>query len=570
MLFAILICVYLFLRPFPIQAIYDPLSVPNNKFGIHVADPSDISDAASLVNTTGGDWGYVTVVIQDTDMNTGKWQELFNLMRRKHLIPLVRIATHPQGDAWTIPQEVDIDKWVNFLHSLNWPIENQYVILFNEPNHSKEWGNTIDPEGYGKLLIQFAQKFKQASPNFFILPAGLDASAANDGLAIDEAEFVRRMTQANPDVFTYIDGWTSHSYPNPSFSGSPYATGRGSLQTFLWEQDYLLQIGMTKKLPIFITETGWEHAEGKYFNQRLLVSDTVASYIQSASAGIWQHPNIVAITPFVYSYQDEPFDHFSWKQLNAQLFYPPYTAYQAITKTSGQPKQIETFTTSPSLFPDTLVINSTYSLQTTLTNTGQSILTPHDGYAIDIIDSSNQFSVFPDTIPLLEPNEKSPIRIMVKTPNTEGAYTLSLIITHNGVRIPIETKTMTLIPPPSASLHLTLGWNRTGNTKGASVLVYDMENTLLHKFTDIPVDHGTLNVTGLYQVVPGNKYRVVVLVPYFLPRQAIITMRQEGNNWTFKRLYPFDFNRDGKLTIADTIALLLMPPKNVLRILMGL
>lgn len=25
-----------------VMAIYDPLSVPNNKFGIHVADPNDI------------------------------------------------------------------------------------------------------------------------------------------------------------------------------------------------------------------------------------------------------------------------------------------------------------------------------------------------------------------------------------------------------------------------------------------------------------------------------------------------------------------------------------------------
>jgi hypothetical protein len=570
MLFAIFLFIYLLFQPFPVQAIYDPLSVPNNRYGIHVADPNDISETTTLINSTGGDWGYVTLVVQDNDMNTNKWQELFNVMRRKHLIPLVRLATHPVGDAWAIPQEVDIDKWVNFLQTLNWPIENQYVILFNEPNHAKEWGDTINPEGYGKLLIQFAKKLKASTPNFFILPAGLDASASNDGIAIDEADFIRRMIQANPDVFNYMDGWTSHSYPNPSFSGSPYGAGRGSLQTFLWEQDYLLQIGMTKKLPIFITETGWQHAEGKYFNQWLLMSAAVASYIQSASAGIWQHPNIVAVTPFVYNYQDEPFDHFSWKQLSSQTFYPMYQAYQNISKESGQPKQIETFTTSPSLFPDTLVINSNYTLETSITNTGQGILTPNDDYALDIADPSKQFSIFPDTIPLLEPHEQGIIRVMIKTPNKEGSYTLSFGIKHNSTIISIETKTITLIPPPSATLHVTLGWNRTGTAKGATVLIYDIDDTLLHKFTDIPIEHGSLNVTGLYQIIPGYKYRVVVLVPYFLPRQTVITMKENSNTWTFKRLYPFDFNRDGKLTIADIIALILLPPKDVFRVLMGL
>lgn len=570
MLFAIFLFIYLLFQPVPIRAIYDPLSVPNNRYGIHVADLNDISNASALVNSTGGDWGYVTLVVQDNDMNTSKWQELFNVMRRKHLIPLVRLATHPQGNSWTIPQEVDIDKWVNFLKGLTWPIENQYVILFNEPNHAKEWGDTINPEGYGKLLIQFAKKLKQASPNFFILPAGLDASASNDGVAIDEEEFIRRMIQANPDVFTYMDGWTSHSYPNPSFSGSPYGTGRGSLQTFLWEEDYFLQIGMTKRLPIFITETGWQHAEGKYPDQRLLPSGTVASYIQSAAASIWQHPNIVAVTPFVYSYQDEPFDHFSWRQLNSLEFYPMYQTYQQLSKTSGQPKQTETFTVSPIFFPKTLVINSTYTLQTTITNTGQGILTPNDGYTIDIEDPSKQFSIFPDTIPLLEPKEQGIIRMMIKTPNKEGTYPLTLSIKHTAVQIPIETKTITLIPPPSATLRVTLGWNRIGTAKGATVLIYDIDNTLLHKFTDIPIDHGTLNVTGLYQIVPGYKYRVVVLVPYFLPRQSVITMKEESNTWTFKRFYPFDFNRDGKLTMADIIALILLPPKDVLRALMGL
>ena len=43
----------------------------NNMFGIHVATPSreELENAANLVNTNGGNWGYVTVVIQENDRN---------------------------------------------------------------------------------------------------------------------------------------------------------------------------------------------------------------------------------------------------------------------------------------------------------------------------------------------------------------------------------------------------------------------------------------------------------------------------------------------------------------------
>src|SRR3972149_8180571 len=82
----------------PVFAIVDPLSVPNNKFGIHIiqATPDEYSPAATLVNTN-GDWGYITVLVESKDRNHNKWQEFFNDLRRRHLIPLVRLATQPDG-----------------------------------------------------------------------------------------------------------------------------------------------------------------------------------------------------------------------------------------------------------------------------------------------------------------------------------------------------------------------------------------------------------------------------------------------------------------------------------------
>jgi hypothetical protein len=108
----------------------------NNKFGIHLAKPAeeDIEDANALVNGNGGSWGYVTLVMQEDDRNKGQWQGTFDKLRELKLIPIIRIATKPEGGNWRRPSKEDAEEWANFLDSLHWVVKERYVILFNEPN----------------------------------------------------------------------------------------------------------------------------------------------------------------------------------------------------------------------------------------------------------------------------------------------------------------------------------------------------------------------------------------------------------------------------------------------------
>jgi len=72
-LIALLICIaVIFTFVQKVQAVEDPLAVPNNMVGVHILFPSEISDAAGLVNSTKGDWGYVTIPVQSGDKNIKK------------------------------------------------------------------------------------------------------------------------------------------------------------------------------------------------------------------------------------------------------------------------------------------------------------------------------------------------------------------------------------------------------------------------------------------------------------------------------------------------------------------
>lgn len=377
-------------------AISNPLSVPNNKFGIHIisATRDEASEAARLVNSN-GDWGYITVLAESGDRNEGKWQEFFNELRRRHLIPLVRLATKPDGGNWERPYPGEEIAWADFLDRLIWPTKNRYIIIYNEPNHGSEWGGAVDPEGFAVATDKVISALKQKSSDFFILNAGFDASAPNKPPTyMDQEEFMKRMEDAVPGIFSKFDGWVSHSYPNPGFLGKPNESGRGTIRTWEWEQSLLNKLGVKKSFPIFITETGWNQTEG-YHNgilhtdNKFLPTETVADYYKQAFAGTWASSRIIAVTPFLLNYQDSPFDHFSFQKNAKGEYQPQYFALKDMSKVSGNPIQEEYailtkiglekdgftnyFDATPSGTFASFAYDEPYKLVLTFKNTGQTI-----------------------------------------------------------------------------------------------------------------------------------------------------------------------------------------------------
>src|SRR3989344_5903537 len=221
----------------------------NNKFGIHLAQPQDedIDRAEKLVNSSGGTWGYITLVVQENDRDINKWQGIFDKLRERRLIPIIRLATQGEGSNWRRPDSADAKDWVVFLNKLNWVVKERYIILFNEPNHASEWGGSVDPVSFAKVNEEFARQLKKASKDFYTMMGGLDASAPSQRPNFeDEAVFLDEVIEeiGEDDFNKYFDGLSSHSYPNPGFVGSPYGSGRGTVRTYEWELQYFKSKGI--------------------------------------------------------------------------------------------------------------------------------------------------------------------------------------------------------------------------------------------------------------------------------------------------------------------------------------
>jgi len=301
-------------------AIYNPLDVPNNRVGVHILETSEVDQAAKLVNTNGGDWGYVTIPIRSNDRDTDKWRTFFDNCRKYHLIPILRIATYPTDGVWAVPNVYDLVDFANFLTDMPWPIKNRYIILFNEVNHAAEWGGRVSPLEYATLLLDARQIFKARNPDFFLISAGLDMSAPSNKTSLDALEFLRQISQLQPKWYEAVDGLSVHAYPNPAFSSSAFSKTRYGIASYKYELDVLKKLGYAPK-PLFITETGWTNSVGEF---------------TTAFEQIWTDNTIVAITPFVLYSASGDFAKFSLFEPNYHPK-PKYRAIQNLAKIAGSP-----------------------------------------------------------------------------------------------------------------------------------------------------------------------------------------------------------------------------------------
>ena len=312
-------------------AIEDPLTVTNNKIGIHILFPQELDAAARLVNSNGGDWGYITIPIQINDLKIEKWQPFMDLAKEKHLIPIIRLATESyyfNSIVWVKPAYSDVLDFANFLNSLDWPTKNRYVVIFNEPNRADEWQADPSPSEYANILSYAAEIFKSLSPDFFIISAGLDNAAPTvHGQSINEYTFLQEMNNEIPAVFDQIDGFASHSYPNPGFSQPPFVATPKNISSFSFEKNFIQRFTQ-KDIPVFITETGWSKSA---------ISDaTAAFYYSHAFSSVWSDKSVVAVTPFLLRAGAGPFIDFSFVG-NDQKPTLEYRALETLIKIKGSP-----------------------------------------------------------------------------------------------------------------------------------------------------------------------------------------------------------------------------------------
>lgn len=289
-----------------------------NKLGIHILETEELRQVSNLLP----DGGYITVPVRIDQLDGTKWQKFFDEADKYRFTPIVRLATSHNGKYWERPTKYNIVKFADFFSKLDWHRGELIIIAFNEPNHAPEWGGRVDPEDYGQRLSFLLKWFKTEPKKYSILPAALDAAAANSGKAMSLNLFLDRMLSKYPEVISGLSGWNSHAYPNPGFAGLPTDSHKMSVKSYQYELNAIKKkTGL--ELPVYITETGWD--------QNKVRMKLLPQYFKFAYEKIWSPDSaVIAVTPFLFNAQTMPFSAFSLLDTNEN----PTLIYEMIRELS--------------------------------------------------------------------------------------------------------------------------------------------------------------------------------------------------------------------------------------------
>lgn len=289
-----------------------------SKLGVHILETEELTAVASLLP----EGGFITVPVRLDQLEAKKWQKFFDEASQFNFTPIIRLATSHNGKYWERPTRYEIVKFAGFFSGLEWRRDELIVMAFNEPNHAPEWGGKVDPEDYGERLLFLLNWFKTEPKKYLILPAALDAAAANSAKAMSLNLFLDRLLLKYPEVISGLSGWNSHAYPNPGFAGLPTDSHKMSIRSYQFELETIKK-RTGKDLPVYITETGWD--------QNKVRMKLLPQYFKFAYEKIWFPDNaVIAITPFLFNAQTMPFSAFSLLDTNEK----PTLIYEMIRELS--------------------------------------------------------------------------------------------------------------------------------------------------------------------------------------------------------------------------------------------
>ncbi len=268
--------------------------LPNNPVGINLVrwlDPPFLRAAAELVNSNGGDWGYVTLILVDQDRrDPARFQALLDQCAVYHLTPIIRLATSFDSvrQSWVRPNPYDAHLWRVFFDQLRWPTALRYLLVGNEPNLGREWGGAVDPAGYARYLETWLDVFAY-DQRYQIFNGALDAS--NDSLMpdrMDEFEFIAWMRATVPNIFTRLHGWAS----------SPYHFWWGTERRYTYRayESELEAIG--RELPVIVTEFHPAYIDDAVH---------IANWYETAIVHWLADPRVIAFTPMFWNPESQRF-----------------------------------------------------------------------------------------------------------------------------------------------------------------------------------------------------------------------------------------------------------------------
>ncbi len=543
----------------------------NNKIGVHLISPTDdeIRDACrSLVNinTATSDeasGGKLTLTLVKNHIDKETLQRYHDIAREEGCVFIHPIKNSFADPYWKPLDQSTIDFFEKIFKDLRPSSKYLYVVLGNEVNRGDEWGGTCDGATYARIAKSGAEQLKKAVPNIQIGLAGLDAYAPQSGFYCSQESFLKAALEAEPRLIDDdIDFQVVHEYPNADMTGS--------LQNiWLSEKRILKNLGVSKDLPVVISEIAWRRHRG-------LTAEASANKLYNALQSLEDEPSVWAITPFVYKFCGSPFDQFSLLQCNVKTAAgntvdepnAVFDAIAAIPKIKGDPEHIHGAAVQLNV-PQEVIENTDYTFTLEAVNKGTDIWrgisgdyelklfgpsdAPSDGVQTGSTTGSQPIRSSFTSFHTVKPDGTLRTKMRMNPGDIQGCPSFNGVLMQNGrVVLDLFSWQPCIVPHPDAVLRL-LSFPGNPYSGVGEIQIFDINEKLVFR-QQVSVSEGVANVPQVRGVRFEGEYRIVWLSPGNLPVQITNARFHKGlNEFKPPMLLPLDSNKDGALSLSDIL-----------------
>lgn len=274
---ALLVMLYAFAAPPPILVTLGTahtVRTTNPKIGVHTRLTDEVEEwkikkNLEMVREMGAPWvveyfpwGYI-----EFDENEYDWahaDQVVDHARQQGLTVIARLGfvplwARPKNPITSYLDPVRYQHFANFVREFVTHFKGRvrYIIIWNEPNLSFEWGyRPVDPAGYTQMLQTVYPLAKQADPDVQILAGALAPNLAPIGSvdAMNDLDYLRLMYAAG--ARDYFDALSVHAYGWTSPADEAPASNRVNFRRTELIREIMHQFGDGDKR-VLITEGGW-------------------------------------------------------------------------------------------------------------------------------------------------------------------------------------------------------------------------------------------------------------------------------------------------------------------------
>lgn len=247
----------------------------NPKLGVHTRLTDEVEEwkikrTLEMVREMGASWiveFFPWAYIEPNRPGEGRWGHSDLVMRHATAQGLTVVARLGFVPEWARPEETTplyldqehYEDFGDFVYEFvsRYRDQVEYIIIWNEPNLSLEWGyRPVDPVAYTELLKVAYARAKEANPNVKVLAGALAPTLAPPGSqwGMSDLAYLQAMYDAGAGPF--FDVLAIHAYGGKFPPAEPAAPDAINFARAELLREVMVRNGDADK-PAMITEGGW-------------------------------------------------------------------------------------------------------------------------------------------------------------------------------------------------------------------------------------------------------------------------------------------------------------------------